>query len=80
MDGFVASMRKNRSRSIKGLLQSRAQRDELAFQKLHEQTWEEIFTIAFRKLKDEDEAYDLVQELYIDLWEKSGGEMPYCRQ
>lgn len=63
-------MRRNKSRSVKGFLQSRSQRDEQAFQTLHEQTWEEIFTLAYRKLKDEDEAYDLVQELYMELWEK----------
>ncbi len=32
--------------------------------------WEELYTVAYRHLRDEDLAKDLVQEVFIHLWEK----------
>lgn len=32
--------------------------------------WEELYTVAYRHMRDEDTAKDLVQEVYIQIWEK----------
>lgn len=44
--------------------------DEQLFEQLHETTWPILFQIACNKLEDPDEAYDLLQELFIELWDK----------
>ncbi len=46
--------------------------DTAAFNALYHQTWRELFDLAFAKTKDEDEAKDIVQDIYIKLWEKRG--------
>lgn len=43
---------------------------EELFAQLHGDTWPTLFPLACRKLGDPDEAYDVVQELFIELWEK----------
>lgn len=44
--------------------------DQVAFNEIYERTWEKLYIKAMCKLNDEDLAKDLVQDLYIDLWEK----------
>ncbi|WP_188749030.1 sigma-70 family RNA polymerase sigma factor [Parapedobacter defluvii] len=44
--------------------------DEQLFERLHETSWSVLFQIACRKLGDRDEAYDLLQELFLELWNK----------
>lgn len=43
---------------------------EQLFVQLHEATWPVLFSLACRKLGDPDEAYDVLQELFIELWDK----------
>lgn len=43
--------------------------DKEAFGMLYHQTWRDLFDLAFTKTKDEDEAKDIVQDIYIRLWE-----------
>jgi RNA polymerase sigma-70 factor (family 1) len=44
--------------------------DENAFSQLYQRHWETCFMTAFRILGKEDLAEDIVQELFIKLWEK----------
>lgn len=44
--------------------------DTEAFSILYHQTWRDLFDLALAKTKDEDEAKDIVQDIYIRLWEK----------
>jgi len=44
--------------------------DEQCFEQLHETAWPILFQEAYRKLGDKDEAYDLLQELFLELWDK----------
>jgi len=44
--------------------------DEQLFEQLHESSWTVLFQLACRKLGDQDEAYDLLQELFVELWDK----------
>jgi RNA polymerase sigma-70 factor (ECF subfamily) len=46
------------------------QGDEAAFQELFEQQWEALFTYACKILKDQAMAQDIIQGLFIHLWEK----------
>lgn len=44
--------------------------DEQLFVRLHEASWPVLFPLACRKLGDSDEAYDVLQDLFIELWDK----------
>lgn len=44
--------------------------DHDAFDELHGRFWHSLFTITYKKIGDEEEAYDLLQEMFIELWEK----------
>lgn len=44
--------------------------DEQLFEQLHETFWPMLFRLACKKLGDRDEAYDLLQELFLELWNK----------
>jgi len=46
------------------------QSDESAFNELYERTWAKLFVTAKQKLKDESHAKEIVQDIYIDLWNK----------
>ena len=46
------------------------QSDESAFNELYERTWEKLYLTARQKLKDEFQAKEIVQDVYIDLWNK----------
>lgn len=46
------------------------QTDYEAFEELHQQYYAMLFRLATRKIGDEDEAFDLVQDMFIELWEK----------
>ncbi|SKB28454.1 RNA polymerase sigma-70 factor, ECF subfamily [Parapedobacter luteus] len=43
---------------------------EQLFEQLHERFWSVLFRLACKKLGDRDEAYDLLQELFLELWNK----------
>jgi len=44
--------------------------NEEAFDELYHRTWQKLYEIAFRRLRDEDTAKEIIQDLYIELWEK----------
>ena len=44
--------------------------DRDAFEKFYNETWFPLFQIAISKTRDEAEAQDIVQDLYIRLWER----------
>jgi RNA polymerase sigma-70 factor (family 1) len=41
-----------------------------AFNELHRRFWHPLYTIAYKKIGDQDEVNDLLQEMFIELWEK----------
>ncbi|TKC08083.1 sigma-70 family RNA polymerase sigma factor [Pedobacter polaris] len=44
--------------------------DYAAFEELHRRYYQQLFLLAAKKIGDQDEAYDLLQEMFIELWEK----------
>ncbi|RKR83395.1 RNA polymerase sigma-70 factor (ECF subfamily) [Mucilaginibacter gracilis] len=44
--------------------------DYAAFDELHHRYWASLRRLAYRKTGDRADAFDLVQEMYIELWEK----------
>lgn len=44
--------------------------DYSAFEEMHQRYYDSLFRMALRKIGDEDEAFDLVQDLFVELWEK----------
>lgn len=51
-------------------LQSLRKGDPRAFSNLYDQYWEKLYTVAFRHVQDEDLSKDIVQEVFINLWER----------
>lgn len=43
--------------------------DREAFDHLYHQMWRKLYTVAFRKLQDENIAKDVIQELFIEIWD-----------
>ena len=44
--------------------------DEIAFTRIFNTYWEELFISAYHILKDEDSCKDIVQEIFITLWDR----------
>ncbi|MFD2554750.1 RNA polymerase sigma factor [Sphingobacterium tabacisoli] len=44
--------------------------DRSAFDRLYERTWKDLYTRAFARLGDADLTQDILQEVYIDIWNK----------
>lgn len=44
--------------------------NELAYQVLFDRLWERMYVLAFSLLQDREIAKDLVQEIWIDIWER----------
>ncbi|WP_346067231.1 RNA polymerase sigma factor [Sphingobacterium siyangense] len=44
--------------------------NEDAFDELYHRTWKKLYEIALRRLQHENTAKEVIQDLYIDLWEK----------
>lgn len=42
-----------------------------AFEEIFKRYWEPLFVFALKKLKDEDDAKDVVQDVFINLWIRS---------
>lgn len=42
--------------------------DEAAFKMLYERYWSELYTMTYRRLRDEDAAKDIVQNIFVNLW------------
>ncbi|HLT87642.1 MAG TPA: sigma-70 family RNA polymerase sigma factor [Sphingobacterium sp.] len=56
--------------SLDKLLQLVRESDSLAFDELYHRTWKKLYTHSFQKLRDEDLAKDVVQEVFVDFWNK----------
>lgn len=41
-----------------------------AFEELHRRYYKSLFILAAKKIGDHDEAYDLMQDMFIELWDK----------
>lgn len=52
------------------LLEALKQGDDQAFNILFSRYWKQIYAVAYHRLRDEQDADDLVQELFISLWER----------
>lgn len=52
------------------LLQLIRNSDYDAFSELHRRYYKSLYTLAAKKIGDQDDAYDLLQEMFIELWEK----------
>jgi RNA polymerase sigma-70 factor (family 1) len=46
-------------------------RDVKSFESIYDKYWEKLFISAFNVLKDEDICKDIVQEIFISLWNRS---------
>lgn len=46
--------------------------DISAFETIYQQYWYPLFLVAFRKLKSKEVAEELVQDLFVKLWERRG--------
>ncbi|RPD39597.1 RNA polymerase sigma factor [Chitinophaga barathri] len=44
--------------------------DYAAFEELHRRYWQKLHQLAYRKIGDRQETFDLLQEMFIELWEK----------
>lgn len=44
--------------------------DYAAFEELHRRYWPKLQKLAYRKTGDRQDAYDLLQDMFIELWEK----------
>lgn len=52
------------------LFQLAKEGDNAAFTALYHRTWPALYQLAYNKTKDEDESKDIVQDIYILLWQK----------
>lgn len=50
------------------LLEQTAQGDEAAFNLLFEKYWDKSYTEAYKRVKDSDDAKDIVQEIFTHIW------------
>jgi RNA polymerase sigma-70 factor (ECF subfamily) len=58
------------------LLRSISEGDRYAFSCFYDQYAKLLFAIAFRILNDQKEAEDVLQEVFVQIWEKSGSYSP----
>ena len=52
------------------LLQQIHDGNESAFDQLYEKYWATTYALAYKRLKDQDQAKDIVQEIFIHIWTK----------
>jgi|SRR5690606_28780749 RNA polymerase sigma factor, sigma-70 family len=52
------------------LFQQARDGDNAAFTALYHRTWQPLYQLAYNKTKDEEESKDIVQEIYILLWQR----------
>lgn len=55
------------------LLDSIAAGDECAFSELYDRYWKKLLAVALHKLGDSNEAEDVVQQVFINLWKRRTG-------
>jgi len=58
------------------LLRSISEGDRGAFSRFYEQHCKLLFSIAFRILNDQKEAEDVLQEVFLQIWDKAGSYNP----
>jgi RNA polymerase sigma factor (sigma-70 family) len=56
--------------TLEELLQDIKKDDRKAFDELYSQIWKQLYVKAYSKLKNEDLAKDIIQEIFIDFWNK----------
>ena len=47
--------------------------EEYAFSEIYRRYWYELFQCAWKRIKDEDMAKDIVQDVFVYCWDKRGG-------
>lgn len=47
-----------------------SQKDSLAFEEVYERYWKRLYVYAYKIYEDEAICEDIVQEVFISLWEK----------
>lgn len=52
------------------LIKQISEGNELAFAHFYDKYWEDLFKSAFKVLKEEDACKDIVQEVFLAIWEK----------
>lgn len=52
------------------LLRLIALSDELAFEEIYKRYWDKIYAVAFHRLKTTQEAEDIVQTIFLNLWRR----------
>lgn len=57
--------------SDRGLLLQAAAGSETAFKTIYDKYWPDLFQAAFKRTRNADDARDLVQELFIALWDNA---------
>jgi RNA polymerase sigma-70 factor (ECF subfamily) len=57
---------------LRDLLIATASADRAAFRQLYDETSALLFAICLRLLRNRSAAEDVVQELYVRIWERSG--------
>lgn len=58
--------------SINGLLHAFNQGDEDAFKKIYSACWSKVFSDAYSRLKNKEDAKNITQDVFITLWEQRG--------
>ena len=54
--------------SDKVFLERAKKGDEIAFRQLFEKYWQDLFQLACKRLRSKDDASDIVQEVFLSLW------------
>lgn len=67
---FFACMHKLKEYTDESLLDCVKQGDEDAFTELYNRYWERLVTIAYFKLQHKEDAKEVVQELFMDIWNR----------
>ncbi|GAB4019454.1 RNA polymerase sigma-70 factor [Spirosoma migulaei] len=52
------------------LLERLAAGDQRAFQEIYQRYWYKLFQVARRKVLSEEDAEEIVQDIFVDLWER----------
>ncbi|GAA4406680.1 RNA polymerase sigma-70 factor [Nibrella viscosa] len=47
--------------------------DEAAFREIYRKYWQLLFGIAYRKLQSQENAEEIVQDIFVDIWERRAG-------
>ncbi|WP_442588990.1 RNA polymerase sigma factor [Pedobacter sp. AW31-3R] len=59
-----------KEKSDKALIHQITESNYSAFSELYDRYWKLLFSIALKKTGKDDDAFDIVQELFIDFWQR----------